>query len=130
MFVNSVTSPASSATLNPAAPIKTDFDAFLTLLVTEMKNQDPTKPIDPSQMVSQLASFSAVEQATKTNALLQSMLTTSALGQAGALIGHHLATADGKVGGTVRSIAVGAEGLTATLANGVTLPLTSDMVVS
>jgi flagellar basal-body rod modification protein FlgD len=130
MFVNSVTSSASSAAPAPAAPVKTDFDAFLTLLVTEMKNQDPTKPIDPTQMVSQLASFSAVEQATKTNMLLQSMLTTSALGQAGALIGRHLATADGKVSGTVRSIAVGADGLTATLTSGVTLPLTSDMIVS
>ena len=44
-----------------------DYNAFLTLLITQMKNQDPLNPQDPDQYVSQLASFSGVEQGVKTN---------------------------------------------------------------
>lgn len=39
-----------------------DRDAFLTLLVTQMQNQDPTAPMDNSQMIAQLAQFSSLEQ--------------------------------------------------------------------
>jgi flagellar basal-body rod modification protein FlgD len=39
-----------------------DRDAFLQLLVMEMQNQDPLEPMDNSEMVSQLAQFSALEQ--------------------------------------------------------------------
>jgi len=35
---------------------------FLLLLVTQMKNQDPLNPQDPTQFVSQLAEFSSLEQ--------------------------------------------------------------------
>lgn len=35
---------------------------FLQLLVSQMKNQDPTNPTDPSQFVGQLAQFSELEQ--------------------------------------------------------------------
>ena len=35
--------------------------------MAEMKNQDPTQPMDPSQMVSQLATVSEVGQAVQTN---------------------------------------------------------------
>src|SRR5581483_10586188 len=45
-------------TTNPAGSL--DYDAFLRLLIAQMKNQDPTKPTDPSQFVAQLASFSSV----------------------------------------------------------------------
>ena len=43
---------AASAT---AATQSLSYNDFLTLLMAEMKNQDPTQPMDPSQMVSQLA---------------------------------------------------------------------------
>ena len=37
-------------------------DAFLRLLVTQLQNQDPTKPQDTNAMLSQLAQFSSLEQ--------------------------------------------------------------------
>ena len=52
---------------------------FLTLLVTEMKNQDPTQPMDPSQMVSQLATVSEVGQSVQANSTLASLLTATSL---------------------------------------------------
>src|SRR3954469_3424726 len=41
---------------------KTELDQtdFLTLMITQLKNQDPMKPMDPSQYVGQLAQFSSV----------------------------------------------------------------------
>lgn len=42
-------------------------DAFLQLLVTQMQNQDPLEPVDNSEMVAQLAQFSALEQMTNLN---------------------------------------------------------------
>ncbi len=51
-----------------------DYQMFLALLTAEMKNQDPTKPMDSTEFVSQLASFSSVEQQTETNNKLDKLL--------------------------------------------------------
>lgn len=45
-------------------------DQFLQLLVTQMKNQDPLNPMDGTQMASQLAQFSTVEQLESANTTL------------------------------------------------------------
>ncbi len=50
--------------------ISSDFDTFLLMLTTQLKNQDPLKPIDSADYAVQLATFSQVEQQTKTNELL------------------------------------------------------------
>ncbi len=59
-----------------------DFSTFLVLLTAQLRNQDPLEPLDSTQFVAQLASFSAVEQQVKTNDNL-------------AQIQHILAGADG-----------------------------------
>ena len=61
MQVTPTTHAAASAP-TPAAPVAPapstlDYSAFLRLLIAEMKNQDPTKPMDSAQYVAQLASF-------------------------------------------------------------------------
>ena len=45
-----------------ADKLSKDFDMFLTLLTTQLKNQDPLDPMDNSEMVNQLVQFSNVEQ--------------------------------------------------------------------
>jgi flagellar basal-body rod modification protein FlgD len=108
-----------------------DYNSFLTLMIAEMKNQDPTSPTDPTQYVSQLATFSQVSQATQTNALLTSMLTNSALSQAESAIGHTVTSADGSVSGTVASVNITSTGgMNATLTNGKTLTLGSGITLS
>jgi flagellar basal-body rod modification protein FlgD len=81
---------AISSTQAPAAPTATKQsdpltqgaggalgkDQFLKLLVAQMKNQDPLNPMDGTQMASQLAQFSSVEQ-------LQAMNTTLTAQQTG-----------------------------------------------
>jgi len=46
---------------------------FMTLLVTQLKNQDPFEPVDNAQFVSQLAQFSALEQAKSTNTKMDNL---------------------------------------------------------
>lgn len=116
------TTSTSSATLG--------YDQFLQLLITEMQNQDPTEPMDSTETVSQLASFSAVEQAVKTNTTLSSILASSSLSQAGSYVGRTVTSADGSVSGVVTSVTIGDSGLTATLTDGRTIAIASGITVS
>lgn len=71
----------TSATLPatpPTAPAKkseisTDFDTFLKMLTTQLENQDPLNPVDSADYAVQLATFSGVEQQTRTNQLLEAL---------------------------------------------------------
>ncbi len=59
-----------------AAPVhKTTLDQsdFLSLLTAQMKNQDPTQPVENSQYVSQMAQFSQISGVTATNAKLDAI---------------------------------------------------------
>ncbi|NOX39426.1 MAG: hypothetical protein GXP05_02620 [Alphaproteobacteria bacterium] len=76
--------PVSGSASGPATKSATsDFQTFLTLLTTQLKNQDPLKPLESSAFVAQLASFSAVEQQVRTN---------DTLGQIKSLLGGASAT--------------------------------------
>jgi len=106
-----------------------DYDSFLQLLIAQMKNQDPTNPTDPSQFVAQLASFSSVEQAIKTNNKLDTLNTSLALTQAEGLIGRTVASDDGSVTGTVAGVRVISGGAVAILDNGQELQLGAGVTV-
>lgn len=76
MSVSSVsgatTTQATSSTTSKDALGK---DAFLKLLVAQLSHQDPLKPMDGEQMVTQLAQFSALEQAVSQSAKLDLLST-------------------------------------------------------
>ncbi|MER8750907.1 flagellar hook assembly protein FlgD [Mesorhizobium sp. M1050] len=95
-----------------------DYQSFLKLLIAEMKNQDPTKPMDSTQYVAQLATFSQVEQSVQSNTKLDQIMQSSALSQADALIGRSITSADGNTTGTVASVRLASGGLIAVLQNG------------
>lgn len=74
MDVSSVTGATSAGTTQTAASTApSDYDTFLKLLTVQMQNQDPLNPIDSSDYAVQLATFSSVEQQTKTNDLLETI---------------------------------------------------------
>jgi flagellar basal-body rod modification protein FlgD len=68
------TASASSAAKDRIG-LADDFDSFLQLLTTQLKNQDPLAPLDANQFTQQLVQFSAVEQAIKTNDALGQLLS-------------------------------------------------------
>lgn len=93
------TNPVSQSlldTMNPkaAGAASTAEDAqnrFMTLLVTQMKNQDPLNPLDNAQVTSQLAQLSTVSGIDKLNTTLTSLMgsyQTSQSLQAAGMIGH------------------------------------------
>jgi flagellar basal-body rod modification protein FlgD len=128
MYISPVTSAAGAASAPTANTL--NYDAFLRLLVAQMKNQDPTEPTDSSQYLSQLASFSAVEQAVNTNAKLNEMMTSLALSQADSLIGRTITSGDGSTSGIIKSIQINADGSTAVLDNGQTIALGAGVIIS
>ena len=90
-----VSTPSATPTVNSTTAASqseptSDFDTFLRLLTAQIRNQDPLEPTDATQYTSQLATFSNVEQAVKTNGLLEQMigrLDTQQLGSAANWIG-------------------------------------------
>lgn len=101
---------AKSATLN--------YESFLKLLVAQMKNQDPTEPMDAAQQMAQLATFSQVEQTIKTNKNLESLLQRTSLQEANSVIGRTITSEDGKVSGVVKEVTLYTDGIVATLESG------------
>lgn len=70
--------PRAIETIQAATPGSTssssqaeDFDTFLTLLTAQIRNQDPLEPVDSTQFVEQLATFSNLELQAKGNQILE-----------------------------------------------------------
>lgn len=122
--------PAAAATSQPAgAASALDYNAFLRLLMAQMQYQDPTNPTDSTQWVSQLATFSSVEQSIQANAKLDQILVNSAASGAAALIGRTIVSADGQTRGKVASVSVTGQGQTATLEDGTVVDLSAGFTV-
>jgi flagellar basal-body rod modification protein FlgD len=87
------------AAMNPkpgtASAASAAQDKFMTLLITQMKNQDPLSPMDNAQMTSQLAQLSTVSGIDNLNTTLQSLMgsyQSSQTLQATSMIGHGVLT--------------------------------------
>lgn len=65
----------SSATDSAAAQLSGNFDTFLTLLTTQLQNQDPMNPMDSNQFTQELVQFSGVEQQINTNDNLKTLIS-------------------------------------------------------
>lgn len=101
----------SSGTSNDAmAQLSSNFSTFLTLLTTQLKNQDPTSPLDTNQFTQQLTQMTGVEQQLQSNKLLQQLVNTQAgIGASANLIGKVVTapgvnTGDPDISGVVTSI--------------------------
>ncbi len=77
-----------------ASKLNSDFETFLKMLTTQMKNQDPLNPVDSTEYATQLAMFTSVEQQVLTNDRLASIQDT--------LVGNELVQVSGWVGKQAR----------------------------
>lgn len=68
-------SSSSSASSTAGDTIAGNFQTFLTLLTTQLQNQNPLDPLDTNQFTQQLVEFASVEQQLKTNDQLGSLVT-------------------------------------------------------
>ena len=66
--------PVTAATTSATSQFTQNFDTFLTLLTTQLRNQDPLEPLDTEQFTEQLVQFSAVEQSIQTNTNLEALI--------------------------------------------------------
>lgn len=84
-YTTTTTTSASTSDTNGL-----DKNAFMKILITQMQNQDPTKPMDDTQFISQMAQFSSLEQMTNVNAGLDVLTQMQTTTQALALVGRNV----------------------------------------
>lgn len=91
IFSATTKTPSSSSSGSSNDLGKSDF---MNLLLAELKNQDPTQPMDNSQFLAQTAQFNVLEQMQTLNTSMTSLLTAQQLGQASGLIGKTVEATD------------------------------------
>ncbi len=104
------TTAASTTSNGGASGVSLGGTDFLTLMLAQLKNQDPTSPIDSNAFLTQLAQLSEVQGINSLNTSFTSSLQATQTSQASALLGHQvlassttatLSTAGGTVTGAV-----------------------------
>jgi flagellar basal-body rod modification protein FlgD len=90
----------STATIPDSATkqLSSNFSTFLTLLTTQLKNQDPTSPMDSNAFTQQLVMYSQVEQQIDTNDSLKTLIsqgTSNAATMAASYLGKKVSVTNG-----------------------------------
>lgn len=88
MAVNPVGSSQASTAGVASSALAQNFDAFLMLLTTQLKNQDPLSPLESTEFVTQLVQFSAVEQAIHQRESLEALVNFQYAWQATNAVGY------------------------------------------
>jgi flagellar basal-body rod modification protein FlgD len=92
MLIGSSTAASTAGTPGQAAAdgnkLDGDLNRFLTLLVTQLRNQDPLQPLDANEFTAQLVQFASVEQQVHQNANLEKLLAAQQSGRTAASVGY------------------------------------------
>jgi flagellar basal-body rod modification protein FlgD len=72
--VSATTTASTAPTTDPLSSLSSNFGDFLNLLMTQLKNQDPTSPMDANSFTTELVQFSSVEQQINTNTSLTQLI--------------------------------------------------------
>jgi flagellar basal-body rod modification protein FlgD len=86
--LSTIQDTSTSAAQTSVQRLSDDFDNFLTLLTTQLKNQDPTEPVDANEFTRQLVDFTGVEQAIATNENLEKLIQMQNESQLTAAVGY------------------------------------------
>jgi flagellar basal-body rod modification protein FlgD len=79
---------SASKTNSSTVKLAEDFTQFLTLLTTQLQNQDPLSPMDSTEFTNQLVQFTQVEQSINTNAKLDSLVQMQMASMVGIAMGY------------------------------------------
>ncbi len=74
MDISALAASTSSRSSTALSQLTGNLDSFLTLLTTQLKNQDPLDPLDTEKFTSQLVQFASVEQSIQTNTHLETLI--------------------------------------------------------
>lgn len=77
-LASALSSVGNTSSATDRGTIASNFDTFLQLLTTQLRNQNPTEPIDTNEFTQQLVQFTEVEQSVKTNENLEALAQLSA----------------------------------------------------
>lgn len=91
--------PVSSVGAQAQSAFGLDFQSLLKIILTQLTSQDPLKPMDNFQFVSQLAQFSQLQQAQTLNDTVTSLLSAQAANQATGLLGRTVDLSSAQTGG-------------------------------
>ena len=80
--------PVSSTTQTTTSAFGLDFQSLLKIILTELTYQDPLKPVDNYEFVSQLGQFSQLQLSQSLNDSVTQLLNSQAATQAAGLIGR------------------------------------------
>lgn len=131
MQVNATSSITSSSTAENKTnqhQLETDGfgqDAFMKLLLAQLKNQDPLKPMEDKEFIAQLAQFNSLNQLTQMNKTLGELMTAQTLSQGSALIGKTVtgvSDSGGVISGLVSGLKIVGDKVTLDV-NGQNVPL-------
>jgi flagellar basal-body rod modification protein FlgD len=133
MDVASILNTAKTAdTATPAGATGSptlDYNAFLHLLIAQMRNQDPMEPMKSSDYVAQLATFSQVEKTIQTNERIATLLNTSNLQLAESLVGKTIISDEHGTGGVVVAAKVLTNGVMVLLDNGAEIMVGPGLII-
>ncbi len=99
MSIASTVNQQTAATTDPTSAqnaltsLSSNFQDFLSLLMTQLQNQDPSSPLDTNQFTSELVQFSSVEQQIATNSSLTQLIQLTQSGEilnSASLVGHQV----------------------------------------
>ena len=94
-------SAAASATgTNALQSLGSNFNQFLSLLTTQLQNQDPTAPVDSNQFTQELVEFTGVQQSVQTNTNLTQLISLqqgSEVLQSAQVVGHQATVTAGQI---------------------------------
>ena len=121
-----VQSSDSSSTLTKSSSgIADNFQTFLTLLTTQLQNQNPLDPLDTNQFTQQLVQFAGVEQQLKSNSQLEALVKLQTTAQATQALNFVGATAVVDGATTTLSSGVAAWGMNVPKSSTVTVSITN-----
>jgi flagellar basal-body rod modification protein FlgD len=88
--------PAAQTAAASAQQFSKDYNTFLKMLTTQLKNQDPLEPMDTKDFTQQLVQYSSVEQSIRANDKLEKILATQQSNATSAALGYLGRTVDAK----------------------------------